>query len=55
MYEWLKNQNGQAYVRDAAGDVAYLYPRENSNGTQYVQTYADGIWKDNLLALSTCN
>jgi hypothetical protein len=55
MYEWLKNKKGEAYVRDSSGDVAYLYPRENSNGTKYVQTYADGIWKDNLLALSTCN
>ena len=54
MYDFLKN-GGKAYVRDARGDVAYLYPRENSNGTKFVQTYADGIWKDNLLAQSTCS
>jgi hypothetical protein len=24
------------------------------NGRKFVQTYADGDWKDNLLALATC-
>jgi Protein of unknown function (DUF3892) len=52
MYDFLKNR-GVAYVKDARGDVAYLYPKENLYGTKYVQTYADGIWKDNLLALPT--
>lgn len=44
---------GQAYVKDANGDVAYLRVRTTSSGTKYVQTYSDGIWKDNLLALPT--
>lgn len=42
---------GKAYVRDARGDVAYLRVRTSSAGNKYVQTYADGIWSDNLLAL----
>lgn len=42
---------GDAYVQDDDGDIAFLRVRETSTGTKYVQTYADGIWKDNLLAL----
>jgi len=42
---------GVAYVRDARGDVAYLGVRVSFAGTKYVQTHADGIWNDNLLAL----
>jgi hypothetical protein len=42
---------GQAYVKDAKGDVAYLRVRVSSAGNKYVQTYADGIFTDNLLAL----
>ena len=44
-------QGGRAYVKDARGDVAYLRVRVSSAGNKYVQTYADGIWQDNLLAL----
>jgi len=42
---------GEAYVKDARGDVAFLRVRTSVNGIKYVQTYADGIWSDNLLAL----
>ena len=41
----------QAYCQDAAGNRAYLRVRVSSAGNKYVQTYADGIWTDNLLAL----
>lgn len=54
MYDWLKNQNGQAYVLDGRGNKAYVGTRENQNGTQYLQTYADRVWTDNLLALPEC-
>lgn len=54
IYNWLKNDSGVAYVQDWLGNKAYLYPRENAYGTQFVQTYADGVWTDNLLALSEC-
>lgn len=43
---------GQAYVT-ASGYTAYLRVRQTASGTEYVQTYADGVWKDNLLALQT--
>jgi hypothetical protein len=44
-------KGGRAYVRDARGAVAYLGVRVSYAGNKYVQTYADGIWSDNLLAL----
>lgn len=54
VYDWIKNQNGVAYVRDARGNQARVGTREHANGTKYVQTYADGAWTDNLLALPEC-
>jgi hypothetical protein len=39
---------GQAYVM-TGGYTAYL--RVRPGPPKYVQTYADGVWKDNLLAL----
>ena len=33
---------GQAYVKDNRGNTAYLRALTHSNGTKYVQTYADG-------------
>ncbi|HET9342921.1 MAG TPA: DUF3892 domain-containing protein [Candidatus Eremiobacteraceae bacterium] len=50
MVEWITS-GGVAYTRDAVGDQPYLRVRTTGWGTKYVQTYADGIWKDNLLAL----
>jgi Protein of unknown function (DUF3892) len=55
LYDWIKIKGGKAYVKDAAHDVADVYTRENAHGTKFVQTYADGIWKDNyLLSLPNC-
>jgi hypothetical protein len=54
IYDWLKNQNGTAYVKDSAGNVAYVGTREHANGTRYVQTFADRVWTDNLLSLPEC-
>ncbi len=54
MYDWIKNQGGQAYVRDTGGHTATVGAREHGNGARYLQTYADGIWTDNLLALPEC-
>ncbi|MBV8364273.1 MAG: DUF3892 domain-containing protein [Candidatus Eremiobacteraeota bacterium] len=42
---------GKAYVRDQFGNLVYLRVRVSTPGNKYVQTYADGIWSDNLLAL----
>jgi hypothetical protein len=51
-----KNGHGSAYVRDSKGDVAYVgvvTPSESWR-KKYLRTYADGVWNDNLLALSEC-
>jgi hypothetical protein len=55
IYNWLKTENASAYVTDAYGNRAYVGTREHSNGTKFVQTYADQVWTDNLLALPECN
>lgn len=54
LYDWLKLKGGVAYVTDSLGTRAFVKPRENGFGTKFVQTQADGIWSDNLLALPRC-
>jgi len=55
VYDWLKQSSeNQAYVIDRFGNRAYLFPRENQHGTQFVQTVRDRVWTDNLLALPEC-
>jgi hypothetical protein len=55
VYNWLKaSTDNKAYVADARGNTAYIYPRENARGTKFVQTYADKTWTDNLLSLKEC-
>jgi hypothetical protein len=54
MYEWVKG-GGQAYVKDAAGHVAYLVAKVSRNGNPFVQTVADGTPTDNLLKLDECS
>jgi hypothetical protein len=54
MHDFIKNKNGTAYVRDTRGNTAHVRADENANGTRYVQTYADGVWTDNLLSLPEC-
>ena len=54
VYDWIKDKGGVAYVMDYQGNKAIVGPREHSNGTKYLQTYADRVWTDNLLALPEC-
>lgn len=54
MYDWIKFQAGQAFVRDALGNVAWVGTAESAYGTKYVRTYRDQTWTDNLLALPEC-
>jgi len=50
MVDWVE-RGGYAYTFDDSGDKPRLVVRTSAAGTKYVQTQADGIWKDNLLAL----
>jgi hypothetical protein len=54
IYDFVKNKGGTAYVIDRKGNRALVAARENVHGTKFVQTYADGIWTDNLLSLPSC-
>ena len=55
VYDWLKkDSSNQAYVLDWRGNRAFVYPRDNQYGTKFVQTFADKVWTDNLLALPEC-
>jgi len=54
IYDFIKNKGGNAYVIDRRGNKAYVDARENAHGTKFVQTYADKVWTDNLLALPGC-
>jgi hypothetical protein len=54
IYNWIKDQSGTAYVLGSTGHRALVGTREHANGTKYLQTYADRVWTDNLLALPEC-
>lgn len=47
---WIENENGKAYVEEGGRrvDVLVVTP---SSGPKYLRTYADGVWKNNLLSL----
>jgi hypothetical protein len=53
MWEWVTN-GGEAYVKDAYGNVARVLAKTNSRGTHYLQTEANGQLTDNLLKLPEC-
>lgn len=55
IYEFIKARGGTAYVIDRLGNKAIVGTRENAHGTKFVQTYADKVWTDNLLALPNCS
>lgn len=50
MVEYIEH-GGRAYVDDGRGHVATVGVVTPASGPKYVQTYADGVWTDNLLAL----
>jgi catechol-2,3-dioxygenase len=49
MVDWIKNENGDARVRDDAGHDVRVGVVDAS--PPYIRTYADRVWTDNLLAL----
>ncbi len=54
VYDWIKTNGGVAVVRDGYGHEVRVGTAETDRGTQYVLTYRDGVWTDNLLALPEC-
>lgn len=53
IYNWIKNENGQAYVVDSNNKVNVI-TAETSYGTKYLKTEADNSTKNNLLSLPEC-
>jgi hypothetical protein len=51
LVDWVRNQHGQGYVFDSAGDMTYVQVVDAE--PSYLRTAKDGVWTDNLLALPT--
>jgi hypothetical protein len=54
MYDWVVNEKGDAFVKDAQGNVAHLMGAISVRGNKYVKTVADETKTDNLLRLPEC-
>ena len=49
----IEGKKHRFYTRE--GDAsAWVGVRTSAAGNKFLQTYADGVWKDNLLALPEC-
>jgi len=53
MVNWIKKGN-KACVKDSYGNTAYCEVRKSLKGTEFLQTYADGKYTNNLLNLPEC-
>jgi hypothetical protein len=53
MVEFVSNKANHAYVKND-GETAYCYVNVSAAGNKFIQTWADGDWRDNLLALPEC-
>jgi Protein of unknown function (DUF3892) len=47
-------QNTHRFFTSEGGVTASVGVRTSAAGNKFLQTYADGVWKDNLLALKEC-
>ncbi|HEX3458112.1 MAG TPA: DUF3892 domain-containing protein [Candidatus Baltobacteraceae bacterium] len=47
---WMEQKGNSSFVQDNYGNRAEVGVRSNGN-TKWLQTYADKVWTDNLLAL----
>ena len=52
MVNWV-NKGNKAYVEED-GDKAYCEVNTSANGVEFLQTYSDGEYSDNLLSLKQC-
>jgi hypothetical protein len=50
---FIENKEHRFYTKE--GDAsAWVGVRTSAAGNKFIQTFADGVWKDNLLALREC-
>ena len=54
IHDWIKDEDGEAYVIDKAGNKFYLIPAMSASGTKYVKTVPDESEADFLLELPPC-
>lgn len=54
MISWLRKESNKAFVKDNSGNIAYCGIRKSIRGTEFLQTYSDGYYNDNLLSLPEC-
>jgi len=54
LYDWIKNENGEAYIIDRHGNKTHLLPAVCPDGNKYVKTAADEPEDDILLSLPEC-
>jgi hypothetical protein len=47
-------QKVHRFYTSEAGATAWVGVRVSAAGNKYLQTHADGVWRDNLLALKEC-
>ncbi len=48
-------QKTHRFYTAEGGATAWVGVRTSAAGNKFLQTYSDGIWKDNLLALKECS
>ncbi|MDR3697420.1 DUF3892 domain-containing protein [Mucilaginibacter sp.] len=54
IYDWIKDNRGEAYIKDNNGIRRYLLPAISPLGNKYVKTVADENEQDDLLKLPEC-
>jgi hypothetical protein len=50
---FIENQQHRFYTKEGNAS-AWVGVRTSAAGNKFLQTYADAVWKDNLLALPEC-
>jgi hypothetical protein len=50
---FIESKQHRFYTHEG-GFKAWVGVKESATGHKFLQTYADGVWKDNLLALQEC-
>ncbi|MEO3403199.1 hypothetical protein AAFN85_04805 [Mucilaginibacter sp. CAU 1740] len=54
LYDWIKNEDGEAYIIDKQGNKTCLIPAVCPEGNKYVKTVYDESETDYLLGLPEC-
>jgi hypothetical protein len=54
IHDWIKEENGEAYVIDQYGNKTFLIPAISPKGNKYVKTVVDETVTDLLLLLPDC-